>query len=272
VKPPSPTTGVLGPLLVHPPTGRLFSLAAAQVVCGSEEVLVAGRSGKVQPISRQAPRIVSSSDDWQEAEALVAQVPLIKELHIQATAEGPVGRRILRARPEVETNIWRRLGQSVVVHGRRASAQGRLVSVDSHFEMPRPWDGKVATFDNALEIRREDDIPLVSKGDAGALVTGTDGAWLGIVVGCAGDIVFAAPIGALAHRAALVPLAATDIAAHNRQLKESGETPLGLWLQHQAVEPATGRPPIGMHEDAGLGSALDAACAAADRYLGEHAL
>lgn len=213
-------SGMLGPLFINPSTNDLFAMTASQVVAKAKAILAQTPEGNWRTISVGPPRISSSNGRVAHVDELIALVPLITNARIERAPLALPGRSARAGAYPVQSSLWPLLDSDAVIISHKGPRTGRIVSVDSVFEMPHPASGHPVMFERAIEIYAGDGPAIVAAGDAGALVTTARGAWIGIVVAAGYGRVFAAPLAGKMARERLEIPADHRIDVHNGRLKK----------------------------------------------------
>jgi hypothetical protein len=146
---------------------------------------------------------------------LLTPVALGKHVRV---GEGRIKAKAGPVYPALEADPRSFTGETVFVHLRnRDPMEAMLVSSRSSFAMPvSDADGPVF-FQGAIELFFLGEQERARRGDAGSVVTSTDGAVLGIVVSAVGTSTFVAPVSPLLEQMeGCVPLSASLIKRRNK--------------------------------------------------------
>lgn len=135
----------------------------------------------------------------------------------------------LQGRPielgNVVNETHRFIGQTVLVHTSIEKPREALFfSPNAYFKMPAYDTAELTLFKDALELRSFDGNPVATNGDAGALVTLTDGRVLGVVISGIGTRCFAAPLWKLLEGFGdYGPLSSIEAKRRNNALPKSSQ-------------------------------------------------
>jgi len=190
-KPPANGSGRIGLMVYDKELGRVIALTAKQTIAGVLRV-GDGTAGFGSTLHNSV--FEADLSDYVSADAMIGLV--------QLDLTAPISIDLLHLEEEelAHPTAWvenpaSELGSEVVIHTSATHASlAKVLSTSGHFIMETDTNGRTSHFRDAVVLKGIQDSRPVGQGDAGALVTTSDGKALAIVIGGDGERIFAAPV------------------------------------------------------------------------------